>query len=117
MISVHKAGQRGRTTLSWLDSRHTFSFGNYHDPARMGFRALRVINEDRVRPATGFGTHPHQDMEILSFVLDGALQHRDSKGNGSILRKDEIQRMSAGTGILHSEVNPSETEPVHFLQV
>jgi len=117
MIDIRRAGARGRTRLPWLDSRHTFSFGEYHDPAHMGFRALRVINDDRVAPGGGFGTHPHRDMEIVTYVLDGALQHRDSLGNGSVIRPGEVQRMSAGTGIRHSEHNASQHEPVHFLQI
>jgi hypothetical protein len=117
MITLRPAGERGRTRLDWLDSRHTFSFGDYHDPEHMGFRALRVINDDRVEPGRGFGTHPHRDMEIVTWVLDGALAHRDSLGNGSTIEPGDAQRMSAGTGIAHSEFNPSDLEPVHFLQI
>ena len=117
MIAIRKAPERGRTRIDWLDSRHTFSFGDYHDPKHMGFRDLRVINDDRVAPAGGFATHGHRDMEIVTYVLDGELQHRDSLGNGSIIRPGEVQRMSAGTGIQHSEFNPSREKPVHFLQI
>jgi redox-sensitive bicupin YhaK (pirin superfamily) len=117
MMQIRRAADRGRTRLSWLDSAHTFSFGDYVDPRHMGFRALRVLNEDRVAPSGGFGTHGHRDMEIISYVLEGALEHRDSLGNGSVLRPGELQRMTAGTGIRHSEFNPSSSEMVHFLQI
>lgn len=117
MIRLRAARKRGKTDLGWLDSRHTFSFAEYHDPEQMGFRSLRVINEDRVRPGEGFGTHFHRDMEILTYILEGALRHHDSMGNGSTLQPDEIQRMSAGTGVLHSEMNASSEEPVHFYQI
>ncbi len=117
MIRVRKAAERGHFDHGWLDTHHTFSFGDYYDPDYMGFRSLRVINDDRVQSGQGFGMHGHKDMEIVTYVLEGALEHKDSMGNGSILRAGELQRMTAGTGVRHSEFNPSEEAAVHLYQI
>ena len=117
MIRLRPGGERGHTRLGWLDSRHSFSFDHYYDPNFMGFRHLRVLNEDFIAPGQGFGTHPHRDMEIVTYVLEGSLEHKDNMGNGSVIRPGEVQRMSAGTGVTHSEHNHSQSEQVHLFQV
>jgi redox-sensitive bicupin YhaK (pirin superfamily) len=117
MITVRHAAERGQTRLDWLDSWHSFSFGDYYDPDHNQFRSLRVLNDDKVAPGAGFGMHPHRDFEIVTYVVSGALEHKDSLGTGAVVRPGEVQRITAGTGVLHSEFNPSATEPVHLLQI
>jgi hypothetical protein len=117
MITIRKSNERGHARHGWLDSHHTFSFADYHDPKWMGFRSLRVINDDLVMPGMGFGTHPHRDMEIITYVLEGTIEHKDSMGNGRVIHAGEFQYMAAGTGVQHSEFNPSKTQPLRLLQI
>jgi redox-sensitive bicupin YhaK (pirin superfamily) len=117
MIAIRPAAERGAVNLGWLDSKHSFSFGDYHDPAHMGFASLRAINEDWIEPGQGFGTHPHRDMEIITYIIKGALEHKDSMGNGAVMKRGDVQHMTAGSGIMHSEFNHSSEELVHLLQI